>query len=157
MSVLFPLPVKDQPDDDLRDNDHISKHGSCAWWCSEQLDNVIAESGNTIAEHGDDPYCVHSVSDVLGMTEDAKDRYVDVALIRPYMHGVYERDAYATAEQLSFRRASIQLSFDDGFGAAKETSVYLSTGDARSLAAILLKAADEREGINRPMRRKGDR
>lgn len=158
MSVLFPLPVKDQPDDDLRDNGYVSVRGTCAWWCSEQEASVLAESGNTVVEHGDSPFCAHSVATgALGVGEDGQARYAGVELIAPYMHGVYERQAYNIAQRASLQDAQLRLVIDDGLGSAEEMVIYMGTGSARSLAAQLLKAADEREGLVRPMPRNGGR
>lgn len=152
-SPLIPTPIADQwagreqrlaQDDDTTET--VDLYGYCAWWCNIQqaFELPQGKSGNTIEEHCDDPFCMsqigrsHEATGTHGHTT-----YVGVELFVAYTHGVYRRD------DRGMQGTKIALTLSSGNDHCDEGMVFIDPSRARSLAAALLRAADELEGIGR--------
>lgn len=133
---LFPLPI-------AAGADTVERHGHCAWFCSSQRDFVLPQgkSGNTITEHGGDPWCDGQVSQTVRGEGPEGSTYVAVSLISAYMHGEYPRGQHG----LIGPHVALLLSGPNDHG--DQGAVIVDSGQARSLAAALNRAADLIEGL----------
>ncbi len=139
-SPLIPTPV------DRESGDTHVLYGHCAWWCGHQTSSVLPNGnrGNTIEEHCEDPFCmgrvgqVHEATGVHGRTT-----YLTVELFTVYQHGIYRRT------DLGMRESKIAIGFSSDNDHCDEGMVFMNSSAVRSLAASLLRAADELEGLGR--------
>lgn len=129
------------PTDDQSD-DLLDWHGHHALWCTDNDD-----------PHDDRaPWCERMVGGVDAVTEPTGAKaQLWVSNIRAFIHGKF---TMAEHEGLEKRRNGIQLAFLVKLaGQWDETLINVSSGDARTLAAQLIAAADINDGINRIARR----
>jgi hypothetical protein len=120
-------------------------HGYHAVWCNLR--------GEPHDEHF--PFCEYQVGGVEAVTEPGWSRsQLWVSTITSFLHGTYTPSQSAAEER---NRTGVQLSclvYEGGDENAgwTEKSFNIRSGEARSLAAQLIAAADISEGINRTVR-----
>lgn len=122
-----------------RINDTFDCYGHHTTWCSGQDDPHDADS----------PYCEYMVGGVEGVAEPNWIRtQVWITTIAPFTHGTFTRREYDAVQR---NRRGVQLSHqsDLGNGWTPETFINLPSGEARTLAALLVAAADISDGIDR--------
>lgn len=122
----------------------VDVYGWCAPWCNV-METYPEHGGTTVDEHG--LWCEHHVSGVDVLMENGTMTRVGVALARPYEHGVYRLGAMRPGVP------AVRLAVHDYDDEDERVDVCLEPGRARSLAAALIRAADELEGVNRPLTR----
>lgn len=125
------------------DADTVTREGYCIVGCAH--DNVDYAHG---------PYCERSLgSSANGVTEPGLD---DVqfwcSVIAPYIHGAVSREHARDCDQYRDGVRLVALvrdeSCDDAGPGWREVGYNLTAGEARSLAALLVAAADSHDGIN---------
>lgn len=149
-SVLFPMPLEQRfrgATQRLHRNEGdgtVDLYGHCARWCSTQDAFVLpnGKSGNTVEEHNDHPYCSGQIGTFIEAKAGSGERtYLTTELISWYSHGVYE----APAASITGSHIAIVVSSGDDHG--DHAVVLLDPANARSLAAHLLAAADDLDGL----------
>lgn len=151
-STLFPMPIEQTFRGQTQrlhrndDDDTVDLYGHCARWCSIQDAYALpnGKSGNTVEQHNGHPYCPGQI----GTSIDAKagsgePTYVTTELMSWYSHGVYP----AGAASITGSHIAIVVSSGDDHG--DHAVVLLESANARSLAAHLLAAADDLDGLRR--------
>ncbi len=146
---LFPLPMAETPVGesyeagrrrDKRDGT-LTMYGRCAWFCQQDLPDT------PVAEHG--AYCTTSAI----LTADLVDAAGDEAhlwghLVASYLNGVYPDDVYRSGQptyvELALTAVGVQP--DDEAGEAKR--LFVTPPIARSIAAALVRMADEAEMLH---------
>ena len=155
---LFPTPLRGTFDGARQrlvsesQDDTIDLWGHRPSWCSTANEFVLpnGRSGNKIEEHcGQNTCCGQVGHGVLSKASDGRGSYVAVNLISAYLHGVYPRGVSSL-----HLTPLIELQHDDGNGTEVDGSAHLTSGAARSLAAALIRAADQLDGL---AELKGDR
>lgn len=131
--------------------DITERHGWHAIWCEGQ-DEPHNERW---------PYCERMIGGIdSALTEPEWDRaQIWVSTIDAFLHGTFTTDEVAAAER---NRKGIQLDLLIHTGAGADngwdgTRVNIRSGDARTLAALLIAAADLSDGIARINARRGER
>lgn len=126
--------------------DTVERHGWHATWCDGQ-DGPHDERW---------PYCERMIGGIdSALTEPEWDRaQIWVSTIAAFLHGTFTTDEVAAAER---NRTGIQLDLLIRTGAGPDngwesTRINMRSGDARTLAALLVAAADLSDGITRPAR-----
>lgn len=132
-------------------DDIIERHGWHAVWCEGQ-DEPHDERW---------PYCERMIGGVdLAITEPEWDRaQIWVSTISAFFHGTFKTGEVVAAER---NRKGIQLDLliHSGDGADNgwdSTRINVGSGDARTLAALLVAAADLSDGVTRIDARRGQR
>ncbi|CCC43389.1 hypothetical protein H1J40_15070 [Mycobacterium canettii] len=119
-----------------------SYYGHHASWCIDR-----DEGRHDVRE----PYCQYQVGGVDGRTEpDWMRVQLWVSTITPFLHGSYTAEQ-ARAEERHRTGVQIARLVYDGSDWI-EQKVNLRSGDARSLAALFVAAADISDGISRVVR-----
>ncbi|MBO1766789.1 hypothetical protein [Allobranchiibius sp. GilTou38] len=145
----FPLPVSEayEPDDldAARDGSVIAMWGHCQPWCETDCGDARRD-GHTVYDHG--PYCMSlMIGNLIEAAEDDGQPLLGVVtLARSYMQGMY-----AVPLPSSCRTTFVRLDFS----VMDETrlAANLTSSEARTLAASLLRGADEADGLTTPLRR----
>lgn len=122
-----------------RKTDTFECYGHHTVWCSDPND----------LHDADCPYCEYMVGGIEGVTEPNWTRtQVWVTTIAPFTHGTFTRSEHKAVEQ---HRKGVQLSHqsDTASGWTAETLINLPSGEARTLAALLIAAADISDNITR--------
>lgn len=139
---LFPLPV----DERERATSTRQSTGQCARFCAN---DDVPTIGASVAEHG--PKCLSAsaifATDLLG--EDGRPAGMIGFLSAPYLDGVYDGREWEGAEREGYVTLSVDFPVDGGFA---EGNVYMSAARARSIAAGMLRLADELELPDEPLR-----
>ena len=137
-------PVHDDPDAAAAEG-LTPAHGRHTLWCASGLPD-----GATVAEHG--PLCESHglVVDAWGNRHEP--RNVWAAVVQPYTSGAYRPEDLRGPSS----RPYVQLVWEeDDPAAARLWGANLTPGDARSLAAGLVRLADLAEGHDLQTRRQG--
>lgn len=118
--------------------------GHCRPYCiASDLPEI---AGLSVDEHGD--HC-RSVSTIyVRAAEGATGLPMGISthVVRPYLHGVYEVEERQSAWRTD---DTIELSLYAETGSGDESAVRMTVGDARRLAAGLLKAAEAADLLDR--------
>lgn len=158
---LSPLPIRHVPAEEWSSNydrsDDLLLYGHCAEWCNVLEDPT--RSGVSVAEHGS--WCQAGRGGVDGWDFQARRASVYPALVRRYTHGAYAPRywgdgpaPYDTMVQLGILAEGVEAD-DPKDGECKP--LFLSTGEARNLAALLVWLADEAENMHEPFRAREER
>jgi hypothetical protein len=106
--------------------------------------------GNRDHHHDDDPYCSKLISSAKLITEgDVRKSQMWVSPTSAFTHGRFAPDEYAAREA---RYDGIELMVeswhgpDDGW---TEQKIRVTSSEARTLAALLIRAADIEQGLDR--------
>jgi len=115
----------------------VSFYGHHAKWCNN-LDHD--EPGVAVSDHGLE--CIHTVAALNEVASFSTGKgWLDVQLSAPYVHGTYDAEGPVRA-CLDAQWVKVSHSVDDEDDA---DPLFLTSGQARSLAAGLIRAADELE------------
>lgn len=135
---LFPVPVRLVPTEEDPGPGLHSSYGYCAPWC---WDTAGEGKGATVEDHG--TKCSSRGQWADGIDGARRPVQLEVALMAPYTHGVYQ-----TADVLPDRQLTDQvvgLTIVDHL--EREGRSYLTPAEARRLAAGLIHQADIADGI----------
>lgn len=123
-------------------NDLHDYHATHVTWCT----NYDSEfTGHTEAE----PYCSHMIGDVLLIPEDdvSKAR-MWVMPTKAYTSGAFAPTEYAAREK-TYGGVELCIDIWRPGGAGSEQKIRVSSSEARTLAAMLVRAADIEQGLTR--------
>jgi len=137
--VYFPLPISDEPAayGTKLPEGQMSSYGYHSWWCRN---NGSDETGISVEDHG--PICNSSFigASVRPATFDQGGGYLSVDLVSPYTHGVYKAEDMKVVHHYDRRLRLIWSPTGNPDG--DELDLHITSSEARSLAAALLRAAD---------------
>lgn len=120
----------------------VDFYGHCMPWCFYPNELGEGRGGHSVEDHG--LWCQRTIGSVEAKAIDGRRAYCEVTLSRPYMHGTYRSDEAAIS-----REHYIELHFDSED--EERSPAFLSVGEARRMIAMLQRAADELDGLNRPL------
>lgn len=119
----------------------VNLFGYHATWCQSEL----KQSGADANEHG--PACMRSVGPAVhGMRPDGQEERVNVEMISSYTHGVYTAGGNFQESRIKVSSWSEMEDENDRYFWLQ--GVHLGSGEARRLAAALLRAADRIDGLD---------